>query len=385
MSKHSPSRLALCAVAVVAVVAVGCGSSTSRAARVRRTTSIAQTRAAFGAPVLASGGRGRLAWATTQDGLSVSSDVGATWKRVLTTQFALDTPVAVAAQGASSIIVVAGVDPTRLTEWRSTDAGATWRRLTIDALPASHVNPALVPVTSLSMSFADTAAGLLAVDYGYDHTNPQGATLDTADGGSTWRVTPLTTALTALDMRSPHTALAVEGPGQELVGTLDGADDWQPIPLVARTSRSWVDLIAFTDPESAAVLAAVTDGRGERTVLDTAARVTGNRWSLTDVAGIDGVRAQVVAPTQRGTLLMAPRADGAPDAFVVSSGGSTSPVATRGLPVAPAYLTRLSDGVLLASTDTQLCVHRANCRTVSGLWRSVDGGVNWSSLAATGT
>ncbi|HEY3831599.1 MAG TPA: hypothetical protein VGO03_04860 [Acidimicrobiia bacterium] len=314
--------------------------------------------------------------------MSVSQDGGASWRSVAPPGFVPSTKYAVDALGGSNLIVTSGSQASALVVARSTDAGATWTSEVVDATPKLAGTPDAV-LDSVDVSFVDPDHGFLSVTYGYAHMNPQGATLTTTDGATTWSATSLEDGPSQLLALSATSAVVVIGPAAtELEATSDSGNTWAPLAIPgdqATASSSIASLRLGGSNDHAEVVVGYDGGNAAHTLVDAITASTPPTVRQLADAGSVTPNAADISPA--GVAVIASGAPShTPDVRTVDSTGSVTPIATTGIDNLPDRVVALSDDTFLASLTEQLCPGRTNCHTVAQLWRSAGGGRTWQTI-----
>jgi len=272
----------------------------------------------------------KIAWASGSGSTVLrTSDGGATWRKLTVTSDALDFRDIDAIDERTAYVLSIGNGPDSRI-YKTTDAGATWTMQFKNDDPKAFLD---------AMSFWDANHGLV---FG-DSINGEFYILTTSDGGRTWSRVPPATLPRALEneggFAASGTNIAVFGNTHAWIGTgagakarvlrtTDGGRSWQvaDTPLAAGPSTG-IFSVAFRDAKHGVV--AGGDYRKEQEAIDNLAITNdgGVTWSL--VKGLSGFRSVVAyVPNAKTPALVALGPSGGE--YSLDDGQTWAPIEGRG-------------------------------------------------------
>ena len=247
----------------------------------------------------------RVAWASGADSTVLrTTDGGATWKKLTVTADALDFRDIDAIDDKTAYVLSIGNGPASRI-YKTTDAGATWKLQFKNDDPKAFYD---------AMSFWDSNHGIV---FG-DSIDGRFCIMTTENGGRTWVRVAANDLPPALENEGAFAAsgtnIALFGKSHAWIGTGAGAKarvlhttdrgrTWKiaETPLIAGASAG-IFSVAFRDAKHGVVVGG--DYRKENEAVDNLAATSdgGATWNL--VKGLSGFRSVVAyVPTLRGTLV----------------------------------------------------------------------------------
>jgi N-acetyl-anhydromuramyl-L-alanine amidase AmpD len=323
-------------------------------------------------------------WALTARQLSRTADGGSTWRSIEPPGTAARSIRAVDfADALHGRALALQPGSARLALLTTEDGGSTWIRSSLSG-PAD-----LDAAGPMTLDFPDPVNGFVSVRRQARGVGA-GLLLRTADGGATWKSSPLP-APGAIAFTSDTDGWLSSPETDRLYATLNAGRSWRAVTVPRRSayrgSIAVPGLPSFVDP-STAVLPVTLAGR--RSAVEFATSVDGGRtWSVAvaiptqhPLARAKALPADVV---DAGTWLAA--LDGGRRIVVVGDGGRLLPVTPHSPPfggtkppVARLHFATASEG--WAQVDS-LCplFHAPRCSGTQALYSTSDAGVTWRRLS----
>jgi photosystem II stability/assembly factor-like uncharacterized protein len=315
---------------------------------------------------------GGLGWATSPEGLFVTTDAGAAWQR-----WALPVP-------AQSLLDVALLAPRRalvasndgaVVRVLSTgDAGATWEPVELGSVPGG-------PAAGQFAQDRDRVAGLL-VERASSSNFSLADWYATADGGLTW--TRRDAPVSGVVSLTGDGLWVAGGPARnQLFHSGDGGASWAEVTLPASLPSGSIALEPpAARPDGRTILPVTVAGDGKASVVFLSTDDKGRSWKEAARADVPAdVGRGVALPTSPGatadTLLVA-APDGSQVVRVPLDGGAVLRITPQGLAKGVAGV-RLTDEQLgWATFTTSSCrADKTACTSTTGLLATRDGGQTW--------
>ncbi len=302
-------------------------------------------------------------WLLTANKLLWTDDGGQTWTNITPTGMAGAAPQAVAFVDGQEGWAARLTATNTLAMARTRDGGQTWQmdELTLFAPETGQM------AAQVYFDFVSSQVGYLAVELQSGVNFSHGLLLQTTDGGQTWQSRSLPVGA-AVRFSSDMTGWVAGGPaGDELYRTDDGGRTWTLVTLNHDAARWFTDLPAFVNETTGWLPVTVADGAESR-VLVYATRDGGLTWTLAQTAPLAG------EPTMKASLRLIDGQLRLTDQAVPAGAGQTT---WSGLTGWAQTAVSQCQGQKAAATTAETF----RCVTETNLWRTVDGGQNWTVLA----